>query len=45
MEDDIKDRDYEIEYTWICDESGKKHVEVPADLIEEAEKKAKVIFI
>ena len=44
MEDDIKDRDYEIEYTWICDESNKKHTEVPSDLVEEAEKKAKVNF-
>lgn len=41
MEDDIKDREYEMEYSWICDESNKKHVEVPRDLIDEAERLAK----
>lgn len=41
MEDDIKDRDYEMEYSWICDESDKKHVRVPKDLVDEAEKLAK----
>lgn len=41
MHDDNKDKEFELEMTWICTESGNKHSLVPADLLAEAEEKAK----
>jgi hypothetical protein len=41
VHDDNKDKDFELEMTWICEESGFKHAPVPADLLAEAEAKAK----
>jgi len=41
VHDDNKDKDFELEMTWICKESGGKHVVVPADLLAEAEAKAR----
>ena len=38
-EDDGKP--FELELTWICDESGKQHARVPAELAAEAERAAK----
>lgn len=31
-----QDKDFELEMTWVCDESNKRNVLVPADLLEEA---------
>lgn len=38
---DEKDKEFELEMTWICPESKGRHVLVPADLLAEAEAKAK----
>jgi 20S proteasome subunit alpha 7 len=39
--DEAKDKDFELEITWICEESKGKHVAVPKDIVEEAERLAK----
>lgn len=36
-----EEKPFELEMAWICDESGKKFVKVPADLVQEADKAAK----
>ncbi|WWC67127.1 uncharacterized protein I206_101034 [Kwoniella pini CBS 10737] len=41
VHDDNKDKDFELELTWICQESGNKHALVPEDLLKAAEEKAK----
>ena len=41
VHDDNKDKDFELEMTWVCAESKGKHVAVPADLMAEAETKAR----
>lgn len=41
VHDDNKDKDFELEMTWVCAESKNKHAPVPADLMAEAEAKAK----
>lgn len=38
LHDDIKDKAFEMEMSWVCDESGKKHVLIPQDLKDEATK-------
>jgi 20S proteasome subunit alpha 7 len=40
LHDDIKDKEMELELSWACDESGRKHVRVPEDLRQEAVKLA-----
>jgi len=40
LHDDVKDKDFELELSWVCDESEKKHSMVPADLKAEAVKAA-----
>jgi 20S proteasome subunit alpha 7 len=34
--DESKDRDYDLELSWVCEESGMKHVPVPKEVHEEA---------
>jgi len=34
--DDIKEKDFELELSWVCDESGRQHQYVPAELFAEA---------
>ncbi|PAV21277.1 20S proteasome subunit [Pyrrhoderma noxium] len=41
VHDDAKDKDFELEISWIGAESNYKHAPVPADLKKEAEEKAK----
>ncbi|TXT10675.1 hypothetical protein VHUM_02180 [Vanrija humicola] len=41
VHDDNKDKDFELEMTWVSPESGFKHQTVPADLLAEAEAAAK----
>jgi len=36
LHDDIKDKAFELELSWVCDESKSKHVFVPKDLRDEA---------
>jgi len=40
LHDDVKDKDFELEMSWVCDESNKRHVMVPKELREEAIKAA-----
>jgi 20S proteasome subunit alpha 7 len=39
--DDSKDREFELELSWVCTETGGKHEAVPKELLEEAERAAK----
>eukprot|EP00029_Vermamoeba_vermiformis_P014130 TRINITY_DN9259_c0_g1_i1.p1 TRINITY_DN9259_c0_g1~~TRINITY_DN9259_c0_g1_i1.p1 ORF type:complete len:250 (+),score=64.16 TRINITY_DN9259_c0_g1_i1:54-803(+) len=41
VHDELKDRDWELELSWVCDESKNKHVRVPQDVKDEAEAQAK----
>jgi len=41
VHDDAKDKDFELELSWVSAETEGKHVAVPDDLFEEAETKAK----
>lgn len=41
VHDDAKDKDFELEVTWIGEESGFQHQQVPKDLLADAEVKAK----
>lgn len=40
LHDDIKDKDFELEVSWICEESNREHRMIPQDLHEEAVKAA-----
>jgi hypothetical protein len=44
VHDDTKDKDFELELTWISPQSNYKHQPVPKDLADAAEKKAKEII-
>ncbi|CAM6034602.1 unnamed protein product [Sphagnum compactum] len=41
VHDEAKDKAFELELSWVCDESNKQHQRVPADLLEEAKVAAK----
>jgi len=41
VHDDAKEKEFELELSWIGDESNGRHVPVPKDLFEEADRKAK----
>ncbi|KAF7790888.1 hypothetical protein EIP86_001846 [Pleurotus ostreatoroseus] len=41
VHDDAKEKDFELEMSWIGDETGGLHLPVPKDLHDEAEQKAK----
>ena len=41
VHDDTKEKDFELEMSWIGDETKGLHQPVPRDLHEEAEQKAK----
>ncbi|KAJ3210137.1 hypothetical protein HDU83_005066 [Entophlyctis luteolus] len=41
IHDEVKDKDFELELSWVCEESGGKHQFVPKDLFDEAEAAAK----
>ncbi|KAM0786463.1 hypothetical protein ACM66B_001925 [Microbotryomycetes sp. NB124-2] len=42
--DEAKDKDFELELSWISAQSGWKHAPVPKELAEQAEAKAKAIL-
>jgi 20S proteasome subunit alpha 7 len=42
VHDDVKDKEFELELSWICEESGWKHKMVPRELSSKAEEEAKV---
>lgn len=41
VHDDAKDKEFELELSWIGPETGGLHLPVPDDLLAEAEQKAK----
>ncbi|TFY72745.1 hypothetical protein EVG20_g279 [Dentipellis fragilis] len=41
VHDDTKEKEFELELSWVSPETEGRHVPVPADLLEEAERKAK----
>lgn len=40
VHDEAKDKEFELELTWICEESNNKHTLVPKELKDEAERLA-----
>lgn len=44
VHDDAKDKDFELELTWISPKSNWQHQPVPKELAAEAERKAKEII-
>eukprot|EP01121_Diplochlamys_sp_Union-15-3_P006064 TRINITY_DN1650_c0_g1_i5.p1 TRINITY_DN1650_c0_g1~~TRINITY_DN1650_c0_g1_i5.p1 ORF type:complete len:177 (+),score=35.49 TRINITY_DN1650_c0_g1_i5:119-649(+) len=40
IHDDVKDKEFELELSWVCPESNNKHTMVPKDIKEQAEKLA-----
>ena len=41
VHDDAKEKEFELEMSWIGDETGGRHVPVPQDLFDEADRKAR----
>lgn len=41
VHEDVKEKEFELEMSWIGDETDGLHLPVPKDLLEEAEAKAK----
>ena len=41
VHDDVKDKEFELELSWVCEESGWTHKQVPKDLLKAAEEAAK----
>ena len=41
VHDDVKDKDFELELSWVCAESKGKHQFVPTEIAQEAERLAK----
>lgn len=41
MHDDAKEKDFELEMTWVGEETSGVHLPVPQDLFDEASQKAK----
>jgi len=44
VHDDAKEKEFELELSWIGDETNGRHVPVPQDLFEEADRKAKELL-
>ena len=38
LHDKAKDKEFELELSWVCDESNKQHIRVPKDVFAEAQK-------
>ena len=41
VHDEAKDKDFELEMSWVCDESNRQHQKVPDELLEEAKAAAR----
>merc|ERR1711974_15056 len=41
IHDDVKDKDFELELSWVCAESNNKHQRIPEDLLAEANEAGK----
>jgi hypothetical protein len=44
VHDEVKDKEFELELSWICEESKYQHEMVPNAIAKEAERLAKVSF-
>ncbi|PPR94895.1 hypothetical protein GOBAR_AA25766 [Gossypium barbadense] len=42
LHDEAKDKAFELEMSWVCDESKQQHQKVPDDLLEEAKAAARI---
>jgi len=42
VHDDVKDKEFELELSWVCEESGWTHKQVPTELLKQAEDAAKL---
>jgi 20S proteasome subunit alpha 7 len=42
LHDEVKDKEFELELSWICEDSSFLHEKVPEELAKEAERLAKV---
>lgn len=40
VHDEVKDKPYELELSWVCEESGGRHQLVPKELVDEAKRLA-----
>jgi len=40
LHDDVKDKEFELEMSWVCEQSNRKHVPVPKELFDVAVKAA-----
>lgn len=41
IHDDVKDKEFVLEMSWVCEESNGKHEFIPADVVAKAETQAK----
>eukprot|EP01137_Pigoraptor_chileana_P017349 Opistho-2@75300 len=44
IHDDVKDKEFELEMSWVCEETAGRHQLVPKDIISEAEAHAKAVL-
>lgn len=44
VHDDVKDKEFELEMSWVCADSKGRHEAVPKDLADEAERLAKAVI-
>jgi len=45
IHDEVKDKEFELEMSWVCEASGKKFVSVPSALLEAAVTAAKAALL
>jgi len=41
VHDDVKDKPFELELSWVCEDSKKQHVFVPGDILLQANEAGK----
>jgi 20S proteasome subunit alpha 7 len=41
IHDDVKDKEFVLEMSWVCEATNGKHEFIPADVVAEAEAQAK----
>jgi len=44
VHDPVKDKEFELELSWVCDDSARVHQLVPKELRDDAERRAKAII-
>lgn len=45
IHDDARDKEFELEISWICKESSFKHEIVPRELLDQVTSAAKVVIV